>query len=413
VRVFYSWQSDTPGRTGRHFVREALAVAIAGLAEEVKEVDDAERPELDHDTKGVAGSPDLAPTILAKIDASDVFVADVTPVGRTPMGKALMNPNVAIELGYAVKAKGSEALLMVLNGAHGNREDLPFDLRHKRGPIVYTLADDADGAAVAAQGRQLVGALKVALRPYLETKAVAVPAVEPTPATFCPAAYFERGEPLVPAGADMRFRKGLQFTADRLLYLRLIPEVAMADLRERDAVDAVSHGLVGPLESGGGYSSGRNRFGGIVFNGNYEEGALKSTTQVFLNRELWGIDATILAHQVVMRNKTILSVIPPALVEQMFLESLREYSTFARDRLGVTPPVRVVAGATNVRDFYIPMDAGYIERFWGPVHRQHIEYAGTLNSWEDNEVDRVLLELFEMFFDACGRARPPGLNGFP
>lgn len=408
MRVFYSWQSDTPGRTGRHFMRKALQAALAGLAEEVKEINDAERPELDHDTKGVAGSPDLAPTILAKIEACDVFVADVTPVGHTLAGKALMNPNVAIELGYAMKAKGSEALLMVLNGAYGNRDNLPFDLRHKRGPISYTLAEDADGPSISAQFKQLVDDLKVALRPYLGVKAAEVVPFQPTSATFCSAAYFDAEEALVPAGVGPRFRKDLRFATDRLLYLRLIPQTAMEPLRERDAVDAVSHALVGPLEHGRGHSSARNRFGGIVYNGDYDEGVLHSTTQVFLNRELWGIDATLLAHQ------ADAPAIPPALVEQTLLNGLREYRNFARDRLGVTPPVRVEAGATNVKNSYFVMErTNYFDSLWGPVHRQHIEWAGTLNSWEDEELDRVLLAIFEEFFDASGHARPQGFNRFP
>jgi hypothetical protein len=41
VKIFWSWQSDTPGKTGRHFIRDALAAAIADL----KESDDVEEPE--------------------------------------------------------------------------------------------------------------------------------------------------------------------------------------------------------------------------------------------------------------------------------------------------------------------------------------------------------------------------------
>lgn len=37
---------------------------------------------LDQDIQDIAGSPDLARTILAKIDASEVVVADVTIVGK-------------------------------------------------------------------------------------------------------------------------------------------------------------------------------------------------------------------------------------------------------------------------------------------------------------------------------------------
>lgn len=36
MKVFWSWQSDTPGKIGRHFVREALSKAIAELKIEIE-----------------------------------------------------------------------------------------------------------------------------------------------------------------------------------------------------------------------------------------------------------------------------------------------------------------------------------------------------------------------------------------
>jgi hypothetical protein len=84
MKVFYSWQSDTPAKVGRTFIREALEAAIAGL-----ELEDAERPEIDRDTKGVLGSPVIADTIFRKIREARVVVADVTLTGHTPDGKSL------------------------------------------------------------------------------------------------------------------------------------------------------------------------------------------------------------------------------------------------------------------------------------------------------------------------------------
>jgi hypothetical protein len=89
VKLFWSWQSDTPGKIGRFLVRDALQQAI----EELKEAPNIEEPtaqlnrealHLDHDVKGVTGSPDLVRTIFDKIDISEVVIADVTLVGQTP-----------------------------------------------------------------------------------------------------------------------------------------------------------------------------------------------------------------------------------------------------------------------------------------------------------------------------------------
>ena len=63
---------------------------LQAVVDEIKQSLEVEEPterearaaiHLDHDRKGVAGSPDLARLILEKIDRSVVFIADVTPVG--------------------------------------------------------------------------------------------------------------------------------------------------------------------------------------------------------------------------------------------------------------------------------------------------------------------------------------------
>ena len=166
MKIFWSWQSDHPGKISRHFVREALELAVDSLNQELS-IEEPERElSLDHDRKGVPGSPDLANIILAKILGSDVFVADVTPVGATsskPSTK-LMNSNVAIELGYALHTINDQRVIMVMNAAYGARADMPFDLQHKAGPIFYTLAPDHTKDQLRECRTQLAGTLKVALR---------------------------------------------------------------------------------------------------------------------------------------------------------------------------------------------------------------------------------------------------------
>jgi hypothetical protein len=174
MKVFWSWQSDTPGRIGRHFVRDALNAAIERLKEtpEIEEPTEREARSamhLDHDRKGIPGSPDLARVILEKIEQSAVFVADVTPVAMTTtqtdetQRKKVINPNVAIELGYALHALGDGAILMVMNEHYGRRADLPFDLQSKAGPILFNLAPDADRKTITAASRQLASQLAEAL----------------------------------------------------------------------------------------------------------------------------------------------------------------------------------------------------------------------------------------------------------
>lgn len=179
MKIFWSWQDDSPAKTNRHFIKAALDEAVAAIKGDY-EAEDADRPELDHDTKGVAGAREIVPTIMAKIAASVVFVADVTPIGETAKRKALPNPNVMVELGWSLNKPGDGRQIYVLNTADGWRvEQLPFDIRHRR-VLTYTLAESADGKTRERVRKELlkdlIGAIKVILDEHLDEKAQATPA---------------------------------------------------------------------------------------------------------------------------------------------------------------------------------------------------------------------------------------------
>ena len=158
--VFYSWQSDSPQKSNRNFIQTVLKRAIDALnAKGTLAVEVV----LDSDTRNVAGSPKIADTIYKKIDAASVFVADVTIVkwtaGKTvKTRKALPNPNVLVELGYALKVLEDPRLILLTNTAYGRIEDLPFDLLGRR-TIGYTLTEkdlekNAEGERIRRQVRE-------------------------------------------------------------------------------------------------------------------------------------------------------------------------------------------------------------------------------------------------------------------
>jgi hypothetical protein len=195
MKIFWSWQSDTPKDIGRFFVRDALREAIQVLKTDEHVLEPLEREtaaklELDSDRQGVPGSPDLAATIFDKIEAADVFVADVTIVGATPEGKKLINSNVAIEYGHAHKALSFRRVLMVQNHHYGDGDDLPFDLRQKSWPLHYTLAPDATKAEISAERAKFKAKLAEALRPYLSMGSAAAPTHvgyrRPSPGQYLP-----------------------------------------------------------------------------------------------------------------------------------------------------------------------------------------------------------------------------------
>jgi len=153
--IFYSWQSDSPEKGNRYFIRDCLLHIEKNL-----KLEDSLRVE--SDTSGVSGTPDIAATIFQKIEDAEIAVFDVTPVGRAAdsptlwqkwvpqsvtelfkhhrhFDKALPNPNVLIELGYAARAIGWERIICVMNIGYGHSpEELPFDLRSRRFPVCYS-----------------------------------------------------------------------------------------------------------------------------------------------------------------------------------------------------------------------------------------------------------------------------------
>lgn len=126
-KIFYSWQSDLPGSKTRNFIRECIDEAIE-LAEETEAID-AERDEA---TKGVTGSPNIVTTIFSKIDDCDLFIADLSLcfIGSENNQKKSPNPNVLLELGYAVKTLGWERVICLCNIDYGS--EYPFDIAHNR-----------------------------------------------------------------------------------------------------------------------------------------------------------------------------------------------------------------------------------------------------------------------------------------
>jgi hypothetical protein len=134
--VFYSWQSDLPNGTNRTLIESALKDAAKEIGDD--ESTDIE-PVIDRDTQGVSGAPNIATAIFQKIDSADIFVADVSIIGRVKK-RAIPNPNVLIELGYALKSLGHERIILVFNTAFGKIEKLPFDLRMHR-TLTYQCAE--------------------------------------------------------------------------------------------------------------------------------------------------------------------------------------------------------------------------------------------------------------------------------
>lgn len=132
--VFYSWQSDK--KKNRNFISSAIEKAIKDIKKNgVNEIN--LEINLDRDTRNTSGSPSISHTIFDKISQSDIFICDVSLINNCWLTRVLQlrltpNPNVLIELGYAIKHLGWERIICVNNEEYGSNELLPFDIRGHR-----------------------------------------------------------------------------------------------------------------------------------------------------------------------------------------------------------------------------------------------------------------------------------------
>lgn len=131
--IFYSWQSDI--KNSRHFLSDCLKRLPSKLKEFVI-------VKVDRDTQGLAGSPDIGDSIYDKIEHADIFVADVTIINKNYVGRKTPNPNVLIELGYAIKCLGWDRIILLFNAEEGDVEELPFDINHQR-MTKYSLREES------------------------------------------------------------------------------------------------------------------------------------------------------------------------------------------------------------------------------------------------------------------------------
>lgn len=168
--VFYSWQSDLPNNVNRGFIENALKQALKELSADT-EVEEC--PRLDKDTQDVPGTPPVVDTIFKKIDQCGVIVPDLTFIGTTTeprkdTGKPRLipNPNVLIEYGYAAKSLGYERIIPVMNEAYGeaNDQNLPFDIKHLRRPVTYSLQNNHTPKEKAEVKAALVVSLKAKIK---------------------------------------------------------------------------------------------------------------------------------------------------------------------------------------------------------------------------------------------------------
>lgn len=151
-KIFFSWQSDIP---------EHKSVLVKAIEQAIIDLDDWE---LEMAERNPEGADDIAVVILDKINKSALFIGDVSIVGEYEIAtsdeqaldkhqprRKTINPNVAYEVGYAMKALTPQrVILLAARSTTPDTTSLPFDVRNRR-----TMIRDFSEARIKSLAKEL------------------------------------------------------------------------------------------------------------------------------------------------------------------------------------------------------------------------------------------------------------------
>jgi len=424
LKVFLSWQSDTPARIGRQFLRDALREAVEKLklAASLVEAERAER-RIEASEDRAEGSPGELKDLLKKIDEAATLVADVTPLGQTLKGvdngdasavRKFIDSDVAFETGYALRALGDRKVLLIFNAHFGWHDDLPANLRNRGGAIAFTLVPNASRPEIESERKKLVTRLLTALSQSMN----APPSSNGSGSSaggVNRAAYYRKGEILARTGKPGPGEITYSYNSEMLCFLRLIPlpplerPLPLANLRNVvEQAPLLSRQPQGSL-------SGRNEYGAIAFEPasppSRGPGNLASSTQLLITGELWSIGHSLIAHERGDRPDWIkLPFLSSVNFERAYYDQLRALAAFAFEHLSLSAPWEVECGIAGSRGLHLWVSG---QDTLGPVVQSDVIVRRTMKSGSAAEMDAVLLEFFNLLHSAAGSERPAGSNGFP
>lgn len=419
--VFFSWQADTPTKTGRNFLRQALEEACKIISQEAK-FEEAPRDfeiEVDSDTSGVPGQPPIVETIFEKIDIASVFVADLTFVSKRFDGDRLVpNPNVLIECGRALKSLGYKRLIYVMNTTYGepSKDNMPFNLMHVRFPTKYKLSETSSPEEIRAEKDRLVPIFVK----YIEACLTEVPApILASPPNFSettqkdgPARFRSSGEEL---GVEEKFSPMRSNSLRKVflndgpcIWLRMFPmkviEKRWAIPELKEIVRANVNSFYPIYSETGGYSFLRATDGIGMFNVSSlpttpesKDLNASSVTFLFENGEIWSIDTDLLSYYPDM--------IFDEVIEESFVKGLNNYLAFLR-KLGVSDSVKWMAGITGIKGRRLTYDTvrGSLRFGADPIClTDTIMAEGEFGN--DLDPTTTLMPFFTDIFNKCGISR--------
>ena len=414
MKIFWSWQSDRDPKLHHYFVRDALKEACKLIAKDA-DFEEAERPEVDHDTKNSIGTQDITKMILEKIAGANVFVADMTPVGITdpaalrpdlspsglPDPKYLQNPNVMSELGYAEHALTQDRIVLVANSAHyPGPQALPFDWRHRSGPKTFNLPDGATKAQITDERKRLALVLKNVITPILVAQ-------RPTPEPPPPIQWQPQSpsSPGIWVGAEQGLElknnsmgQGLR-RVDLISGVRVFARIAPTywNPPARTALEAKISKVAFHVRGNGG-DWGSNGAGALAIwgrSGAQDEKTTWNATQWFQqNGEVWGVSASCFGPDDDGRPNLSYGLIFEPL--DRFLSSVIE----AIEQFGGSGPIGVKIGAGPLKGTYLP---GRYRFDASEALQDTVIVERTSDNWTSEARRESLKDFWNSLLDAYGK----------
>jgi hypothetical protein len=318
-----------------------------------------------------------------------------------------MNPNVAIELGYAMGKLGDAAVIGVMNLAFGGTDTLPFDIKHKKWPVMYRLVEGAQKPEIKEQIEVLRAEFIKRLHGFLKVdKAeVAFPETQPL---IGKGLFFTEGETLsVQRNNPISNGQPLNFTFPHraFLYLRMIPKTPLV----RPLAVQTIMGTMGRYGTFGipvGALMQENAYGAAMSSLNLHFVSIDSMTQYFRNGEIWGINGDVIRQG----ERTDENWVPARAIEDTMITSLSLYCEYMDKHSNVTPPITVEAGIVGVKNRKLTID-GVIFGNMGKMYEDDVIYRATLPDFAPATQDAFLKEFFRRVHDNTGIPRTQGLHG--
>ncbi|WP_312608952.1 hypothetical protein [Agrobacterium pusense] len=415
TKIFWSWQSDRDPKLHHYFVRDALKDACKLIAID-PDYEEAARPEVDHDTKNIAGTPDITKTILDKIAKANVFVADMTPVGVTdPIAlqpntaadqrsepKHLQNPNVMSELGYAEHALSQGRIILVANGAHyPGPVALPFDWRHRSGAKVYNLKDGATKEEIRTEQKRFAEVLKSCILPILAEQA---PAKTPPPPISWQAP--SSSDPAIWPAAEKKLefrnnameepRRSVDLREGTRIFARIAPREwsvpARVELEQR--ISDIALNIRGQDGDWGLNSDGALSVWGHI-TGARNDMIVTNATQWFQsNGELWAVNNNCFAEN---SDGQVFAYALPFTPLDTFLRK----GVAAIRAMGGRGPIGIKLGAGDLTDTVLPGEFR-TQRF--PAVGAWVDVNEELETWTPEERRALLRRFWNALMDAYGRS---------